>query len=161
MALQRPINYSIDFNVFSVCGRYIQIPVTKEVPWLTWLNYQGLLEGKQQDKASIHLESPSLCETELSCPACGLCLPELAGEKSFSSTKISCVHPSTGFPVSEKRKSRLGWVILFVFCCSDKHHDQRQLKKGGSFHLTLPGHSLSWREVWTGIQGRILKQKPS
>lgn len=36
-----------------------------------------------------------------------------------------------------------------------EHSDQKQLGGGKRlFHLILPGHSLSWREVKAGTQGR-------
>ena len=49
-----------------------------------------------------------------------------------------------------------------MFCPSlllntDKHYDQKQLRREGFIPLTLPHHSLSWREAREGPQGRNLE----
>lgn len=44
------------------------------------------------------------------------------------------------------------------FCCSGKHHDQRQLgEERVCFSLQFSGHTLSQRENRAGTQGRNLK----
>lgn len=68
-----------------------------------------------------------------------------------SSRRHTSEHVCEGFLESCNRMEELPWINWFVFCCSDKHHNPKQLgEEGVSFDLPLPGDSLSLMEVRSG-----------